>query len=254
VNSSGSFLSDSEIEMSRSSAELELLLNLFQVEKLEGALMRVGGTGDGSYMIAKQDFTDCLLLSGGISDNNDFEFELGNLGVRCIQFDGSIIDPPKKSPNLVFHPKYLGRTTDQVTLGEMIALGEGHFGQVFSSQILKLDIEGAEWSLLENEDLRQFDQIVLELHGLSDIFSKSKSRAMMYLVDHLAEYFFLVYVNGNNCCGFINIGGSAIPNVIEVTFVNRNCFVSKGESSELIVPIANIPNLPPLNLWGLRNR
>lgn len=254
MNSSGSFLSDSEIEMGRSSAELKLLLNLFQVEKLDGTLMRVGGTGDGSYIIARQDFTDCLLLSGGISDNNDFEFELGNLGVRCVQFDGSIIDPPKKSQNLVFHSKYLGRTNDQVNLGEMNALGEGHFDQVFSSKILKLDIEGAEWSLLENEDLRQFDQIVLELHGLSDIFSKNKSRAIMYLVNHLIEHFFLVYVNGNNCCGFINIGGSAIPNVIEVTFVNRNCFVSLGESSEFSQPIANIPNLPPLNLWGLRNR
>lgn len=254
INPNGSFLSDSEIKMRGSSLELELLLNLFQVEKIEGTLTRIGGTGDGSYMIAKQDFANCLLLSGGISDNNDFEFELANLGIRCIQFDGSITEPPKKHQNLAFYPQYLGQRSNQVSLDEMLRLGEAHFEHKFSSRILKLDIEGAEWSFLDNENLSQFNQIVLELHGLSDIFSKNKSGSMQYLVKHLVEYFFLVYVNGNNCCGFVEIGGTPIPNVIEVTFVNRKNFQSAGVNLEMISPIANIPNLPPLNLWGLRNR
>jgi hypothetical protein len=195
-----------------------------------------------------------LLLSGGISDNNDFEYELAALGVKGVQFDGSIAIPPKKDTNLLFFPRFLGKNSDQVSLREMIRLGENHFTESFSSRILKLDIEGAEWEFLENEDLRQFDQIVLELHGLSDIFHQTRSQSMIYLINHLVENFFLVYVNGNNCCGFVDIAGTPIPNVIEVTYINKARFLSKGFASELPNPIANIPGLPPLNLWGLQKK
>ena len=250
MNPLGSFISQEESELARQSAVPAALLTLFECVEIDQPTQRIGGTGDGSYVIAGTEFNDWLLISAGISNNNEFELQLADMGAKGLQFDGSIPYPPKLHERLAFFQTYVGKRFGFLALPEMTNMALAFMNTSPKAKILKLDIEGSEWELLANENLTDYDQIIIEIHGLFEVMRVNGDQKLQVLVN-LVNDFYTIYVNGNNCCGFTNIGGYPIPNVAEFSLVNKKRYSRTNFTLLHPKPIINIPGRPPLRIWGL---
>ena len=86
-----------------------------------------------------------------------------------------------------------------------------------------MDIEGSEWQALASLPttvLRQFVQIVIELHDLDKIEDVGGITKTSVLAK-LAETHDVVHVHANNHNGLAVVGNVAIPPVLEVTYLRK---------------------------------
>jgi hypothetical protein len=225
INRWGSITSPRELEIQRSLFLGERARSLVSYLKpiiLEVELLkRYGSIADGGYVIPVTAINHAkFFISGGIETNNEFEIELANLGIVGIQIDNSIDTPPRNHKNLSFKRATLGGK-DGVSIDELLGLF------VDTTQgILKLDIEGSEYAVLGSlESFSRFTAIIIELHNLFKIVEDKFWQDLKSILDNFSKSHSVVFVAPNNCCGFSNIGGVPIPNVLEVTWA-RNDLVS----------------------------
>lgn len=104
------------------------------------------------------------------------------------------------------------------------------YGLSGKNSLLKIDIEGAEYSIFEEDltyaSLKHFNQIVIEWHHLETRLEKLES-----VLTRLRDQFVVIHVHGNNWGGtFLSRDGTQriktetrIPDVIEMTLVRRDC-------------------------------
>jgi hypothetical protein len=201
--------------------ELKTLLNPIILKS--NLLKRYGSTFDGGYVIPKIAIEKShFLISGGIETNNDFEIELAKMGIVGVQIDNSIDSAPRAHKNLTFIRATLGKKSE-FDLEKMISKYP-----INQKGVLKLDIEGAEYDTLKNiNDLGRFNAIIIEFHNLYRISEEGFWKNYKQLLKRLNRNFYLVYMAANNCCGFTIIGGVPIPNVMEITFANKNLLRKK---------------------------
>lgn len=91
--------------------------------------------------------------------------------------------------------------------------------------ILKCDIEGHEWLSLvftPNRILRQFSQIVLEVHTLGNLKYEDFAHTARQFALNLTASHRVINVHGNNYSGFDVVGGIALPTTLELTFVRKD--------------------------------
>jgi len=91
--------------------------------------------------------------------------------------------------------------------------------------LLQMDIEGAEYEVLLStpiELLSSFRIIVLELHWLERLFDPFAFGIMRSCFEKLLSRFYVVHAHPNNCGGMIEYNGIQLPDVMEMTFYNRN--------------------------------
>jgi hypothetical protein len=75
------------------------------------------------------------------------------------------------------------------------------------------------------------------------------------ILDRISKTHIVVFMAANNCCGFTNIGGFPIPNVLEITWVKKTLVQDKKSQnyqrvkSSLIS--ANYPKDAPLDISAL---
>jgi hypothetical protein len=84
-----------------------------------------------------------------------------------------------------------------------------------------MDIEGAEWdvfSTIPDRTLSQFLQIVVELHGITNLDNSSK---IITVLDKLNKYHQVTHVHANNFGSLDLISGVTLPNVVEVTYLRK---------------------------------
>lgn len=227
-------------------------------------LIRIGGSGDGAYLIPNDlDGIDAC-FSPGVNNFKDFEDAIANdYGIKCHMCDFTS-DPSRFRTPLIqgmqtFKKKWLDidGCESSISLGEWI----GEFSPCPKKDlILQIDIEGAEYRnlLAAGDDLiSRFRIIVVELHGLGAFKdAKPLSKSITLLLERLDRTHLCVHVHPNNCCGdFIdNKTGLNIPNVIEVTYLRRDRF--RGDQSEYINPqlphpediSRNVRKKPPIHL------
>ena len=186
-------------------------------------LIRVGSVGDGGYYLPET-YRNCDgAISGGISNNNDFENELALSDIPVIQFDHTINEAPNKNKNLYFKKVKLGN--NGFSLRETLSAFKELTGVELRNGILKLDIEGSEFDFLANssvETLSNFDIIVLELHFLGeiykDIFWKNVKDALILIRQNHKP----IFATGNNSRPYVQIGGLAICDILEITFIRNS--------------------------------
>lgn len=119
-----------------------------------------------------------------------------------------------------------------------------------------MDIEGGEfpWMLnITEKQLKNFKQIVIEFHYITN---KDKTDTAIKCIEKLNKFFYLIHVHGNNGCGTEN----GIPNVIELTFINKNYFKTTPNLNKTPLPIenldfSNLKDVPdiPLNFYPFTN-
>ena len=197
-------------------------------------LIRCGPKQDGGYVIA-HGFEYDLFISCGIANDVRFEDDFLDIyNINCYAFDGTITSMPTHRNKIVWIPKNIGYTNTYKTtnLKEYIKGSNNIF--------LKMDIEGSEFNWLDSMsivELGQFSQIVLEIHWPFDIYR-------MNMLKKLNETHFIIHIHGNNYCDRdipkhlpsgrtydgtvliqnINLPEIKIPEVLEVTYINKQLF------------------------------
>lgn len=190
----------------------------------EHKLIRVGGSNDGSYLIPDDLSAIQYCFSVGVGDNTNFESQLfTDFGIKSHLLDFSVL-PPDKPFVQSFTKLWLSSSSEKensTTLADWV----NKHKKINSESILKIDIEGAEYeSLLVTpaEILSEFAIIVIEFHYTETWSEPSYFKFIEHIFGVLLEYFYVVHLHPNNCCGLANIDGVHIPRVFELTLHRKD--------------------------------
>lgn len=225
--------------------KIKELLKVYTLK--DNAFTRVGGSRtDGHYIMVDAFKKKQIAYSFGL--NNEISWDLGMLekGYELYMYDHTVNGIPSEADGLNFFKKGIAGVSKPEesleTLDNLMKIN-GHSNK--TGMILKMDVEGAEWDFLETvsiKTLRQFDQIVFELHnivrGCSDYEMERKLKAL----EKLNETHALVHLHGNNTGYVLQMKNATIPDVIEVTYVNREKFKIADPKPVNLPTALDLPN------------
>lgn len=252
--------------------------------------IRIGRKGDGGYVVYKPSLENIdVLLTYGVGWDVDFEIDFFNLTGKGVfmydptMFGDEYIDKTycrrllKKFKFQSFykyirfatkwkkHLEYL-RKNDVVFCNEGIAAEKKNKFDTLSSHLsqnnisdkkilLKMDIEGSEYPILDNDDfyknIQNIEQIVIEIHDL-----KNRLRELERIITKLKKYFEIVHIHGNNHSETFILynekGDVSFPDVIELTLVKKENIIPEDVlTTKMEYPVKgldyeNTPFKPPL--------
>lgn len=192
-------------------------------------LIRIGGEGDGAYLVPDDIGSIDACFSPGVSNLIAFEQELADrYSIPSYMCDASVDISQLEIDNTYHHfvPMWLGGYDgdNTQTLDSWVAQSD-HSQSM--NLLLQMDIEGAEYaSLMATSDsvLARFRIAVIEFHWLGKVqSSRFLNTRLMPTLQKLSRHFDCVHVHANNCCGTTLIAGVEVPNVMEVTYIRKNC-------------------------------
>jgi hypothetical protein len=216
-------------------------------------LIRLGGAGDGGYLVP-DDFDGIgACFSPGVSAIANFELAMAEKDIPSYMADYSVDGPPLKHPSFDFEKKFLGVTNDDIyiTLGDWIA----RKAQNPFDLILQMDIEGAEYAVLldvPEEVLRRFRILVIEFHGLNRLAANAGFELIEAVFIRLAKHFDIVHIHPNNCSTVLKYGEVEIPSVMEFTFLRKDRNEAVGHAAEFphVLDEKNMSDRPDVVLPG----
>ena len=218
--------------------------------------IRLGRKQDGGYIVFNHrlDSVDSV-YSYGISNDISFEEDLLQYTkAPILMYDHTIHDIPSHHGQFYFK-KEEGSTENLIK----------HINESFPASnklLLKMDIEGSEWDLLESLNeviLTRFEQMVIEFHNLAFLQNECFGQfnitynKMLNVFSKINKHFYLGHIHGNNCGGYKDI-----PNTIECTYIRKDMVWVNTSVETEAYPIPNLDypnnvNLPDYRLdWWLR--
>lgn len=219
---------------------------------------RVGGAGDGGYVML-DDLSDIgVCYSLGVGPDVSWDLEMAERGAEIFQYDHTVTAPPSAHPKCrhfkvgITHDDTLAPNLRRI---DTLVRENGHAGR--RDMVLKIDIEGHEWdslSVLSSEVLGQFRQILCELHGVRMLDMESFRTRAVALFNKLRTTHHCIHVHGNNFGGMSVVAGTPVADVLELSYVRRADYVFMPSDevfpTELDGP--NNTNLPDLFLGTFR--
>lgn len=218
-------------------------------------LIRLGGSGDGAYLLPDLLTGVDACFSPGVSDQTAFETELAErYGIPSYLCDASVDASQLRLVEGLhtFTPQWLGSFNGGNTITLDAWVGSSAHAEA-GSLLLQMDIEGAEYNaLLACSDtlLSRFRMAVIAFHMLPALAS-ARFLHMKFLpvLRKLHLHFDAVHAHANNCCGTVELAGWEVPQVIELTFLRK---ADNPEPRRRRIPhpldVVNVPSLPPLPL------
>ena len=211
--------------------------------------IRLGKKSDGGYVFGElNELYDCY-ISAGVSNEESFSRDFINKynTTNNFAFDGTIDNYPYYyTRNIHFIKKNISNINDNnyTNLDFLI--------EQYNNIFLKMDIEGGEypWLLsLDENKLINFKQIVMEVHGITDDGWGTINSDKFKCLEKLANTHYLIHAHGNNHAPVKN----RIPDVIELTYINKNYFRESPKLNEIPLPIKNLdfscnPNATEINM------
>lgn len=223
-----------------STQDIEKFIGRFRQHYIPVDLIRVGGAGDGGYLIPDRVLASIdYCFSPGVSDTANFEDELATAyGIKSFLADASVAAAPFANDKFHFTRRFLGSEVSDnfMLLGDWIKTSIGDSAE---GLLLQMDIEGAEYDVLINEadsTLERFSILVIEFHYLRDLFDKSCLAMISSVFEKIYRNFSICHVHPNNCCGIIELGGIEVPDVIEVTFLRNDLAAELSNGSPVSLP------------------
>jgi hypothetical protein len=247
------------IEHAISSENIRNFVTRFRDNYKSVKLIRVGGDGDGGYLIPDILKTVKYCFSPGVGNIIKFEAELSKAyGIKSFMLDGSINCPSFNDDNLKFEKKFLGSRNDEnfITLSSWI---NKCISKNSENRILQMDIEGGEYDVLiyeSAEDLSQFSCMIIEFHDLQNVCQRRFIQMISAIFEKIYLNFSIVHVHPNNVSGIVNLGGIEIPSSIEVTFMKNDLISAHTLNSAIFLPnpldsrVSNkIPDVKMPEIW-----
>ena len=209
--------------------------------------IRIGSNNDGGYVLLNSGLESIeIIYSYGVGDNCDFEVMIcEKYDAIAKLYDHTVDSVPLKKGFIYFKREGVGpKKTENCNTIENHINENGDTGKRL---LLQMDVEGAEWDTLihtPNSVLGLFDQIVIEVHGLASDVSKPLDGGELYevvmdkkikVLRKINALFYLYHVHANTEGGLYYIDWFKIPDVLELTFVNKKA-VKDAEYSKVIFP------------------
>jgi FkbM family methyltransferase len=217
------------------------LLRCFELPDSE--FIRVGPNYDGGYVVHKNISQINKIISIGVAEDTSFEedFYMKNKNINFYLFDHTVTPKRKLPANFRFFSLGLGKHNENsfINLDYIIDT----YLKLDDLALLKIDIEGSEYEALEEtgvDTLSRFDQILIELHDLSE--EKITSKFFKSLLLKLRKGYYLVHVHGNNNDGYTLIKGACIPKTLELTFVNKKFKLVESVGTAIFPRDLDFPN------------
>jgi len=186
---------------------------------------------DGGYVIPADWKTVPMLVSLGIGSENSFDMSFAEAGIPVEAYDPTISQLPQIHPKIrwiqslvVANPK---PTSTEVSLENVLQ-------RISCDNLpaLKMDIEGWEYPAIlscSEKSLGKIRFFVAEFHGIADAITTEKTATLEATWSRLSTVFDTVHVHANNAGGARILGGTLVPNLLEVTMVNRNFYKTYDE-------------------------
>lgn len=187
-------------------------------------LIRVGGNGDGGYLVPNDFEGIKVCFSPGVSITSTFEDDLARRGIKSYMADYSVDGPPSANPLFDFEKLFLGAENNNVyiTLDSWVAKKiQGDPGDM----ILQMDIEGGEYDVLFQTPstlLRKFRIVVIEFHKLDGLLDQYGYKMVNQTFAKLLEDFEIVHIHPNNSDRIVRSLKYSIPPTMEFTFLRKD--------------------------------
>lgn len=194
--------------------------------------IRIGKNNDGGYIMFKPFSQKNIAYSIGINDDVSWDKDMAGYGYEIYQYDHTILELPENNDH--FHWFKVGLTGSKETneLKHLSTLISNNCHDNISGMVLKIDIEGCEWDVLNECDekiLNQFDQIVIELHNLNNL---NYAQKIIKGLEKLTKNHHVVNVHGNAYSYVSFCGDLMTPDVLEVTLINDNLYGDNEDNIE----------------------
>lgn len=217
------------------------------------AKRRVGHPGDGGYVMLDDLGRAAAALSFGVGQEMTWDLALAQRAIPVHQFDHTIEHPPARHEAITFHRRQIVPVADG--RGESLASALDLAGA--APCIIKMDIEGDEWPVLDaatKDDLGRILQFACEFHDFHHATDPAWHARALAVLEKLAAVFGVVHLHANNN-GLLRCDGNVpFPEIIEVTFANRRFY--DLEDSDDVFPTGldapNRPDLPDIHLGAFR--
>lgn len=197
---------------------------------------RFGKKGDGGYVIGLLENNYDAYISCGIANEESFTKDFLNYYSylnknNSYAFDGTIKDYPwKYTKNIQFFKKNINTYNDDTNTNLNNIIDK------YNNIFLNIDIEGSEypWILsITNDQLKKFKQICIELHDLNgNNLRDDKIKSLK----KLSNTHYIIHAHGNNFDRMNN----GIPNVLELTYINKDYFDKEPEKNFTPFPIKDL--------------
>lgn len=191
----------------------------------QSQLIRVGGAGDGGYLIPDVLSGIAACFSPGVDVKASFEADLAARGIPSHLCDASVEGPPPGFEPASFEKRFLGPYDQGITMSledwftRHAALDDG------KDYLLQMDIEGDEYDVIMASSralLRKFRILVIEFHYLGNLFDPAAAPYLARVFGKLALDFQPVHLHANNGWGSLSDGSITIPKVLEATYLRRD--------------------------------
>jgi len=190
------------------------------------SLIRIGGQGDGGYLVPDDlaGISECF--SPGSNKLSNFESEIASRW----QIKSFICDSVDEKPSDLtafqnFTDAWVGPASDDekyISLADWVE----EKSQSGEELILQMDIEGAEFLTIlaaSKQLLKRFRIIVVELHFLEALKNKlAFDQIYSPFFNKLLGEFDVVHLHPNNCCGTWLYGSLEFPRIIELTLHRKD--------------------------------
>lgn len=239
------FFRSQNIEFYRRAPKLKILeaISLLKPNELGHPLIRVGGKGDGGYLIPDLLNNIKYCFSPGVGQISAFEAEIKNRGIKSFLADFTV-DGPAAEDLFDFKKKFIKsfNSENSITFDDWIKNSVDEKEKDF---LVQMDIEGSEYEVINsisNLNLERIKIIVIEFHHLQFLTNEVFLENFLSVLKKLNTYFEVNHIHPNNCCGITKVDEIIIPNVLEVTFLNKN-YVKKKSNIKTLPNILDSKNV-----------
>jgi hypothetical protein len=227
------FLLSTGIRLSKVTEKHKLLdfLELVKPVSTDHDLIRIGGEGDGGYLIPNDIEDIDICFSPGVSSVADFENDLTTRRIKCFLADYSVESAPIKNDLFDFEKKYLGLKNNEIFMTLESWISKKAPSQ--SDFILQMDIEGAEYGVIlesNSDTFKKFRILVIEFHGLDSLFDRLGFELIELAFTKILKNFEIIHIHPNNCCKPIEYNGIVVPPSMEFTFLRKDRISQRRKS------------------------
>jgi hypothetical protein len=209
---------------------------------------RFGRDSDGGYvMIDNLDKITCA-YSLGIAREVSWDLDVAARGIPVLQFDDSVSSSPVANKLFTFYKKRIENVSNPALGHESIKDIINSHNHAGKKLIVKMDIEGSEWSVLDGltEDvLAQFDQLVIEFHDFYRMPEYHFRERALRVFDKLNLRHAPVHIHANNCGRPYKPPHFYFSDILEITYVRTDNY-TLVENQEVFPGEFDQPNLAGL--------